>query len=374
MSSPAIALRRSKRAASPEREACKEDHQPCVASPTATAAAPRCSSASPSVMHQEWAGAATSPGDKDRPITPDPTPAQAGATPDAHSRQQVRAAAKSVCAALSACHVSAAAAQPAAAVAAAAAPAGADLATWRRVHSFVACVVRSELIQSALCSLLLGAGSDNPEVAPGTDGAALPPTANLQLTLAQMLALFLRAGYEKAGEDTLLAVLWVLESTGSAWRSPASICLPAYLKHLALFSPEIVAHLTADWPASFVRLRSAVVAAQKDLLAQVSWRVRLDMHAAVRPCHHWLFHAPASWGLLCTQLSVESDTAADASQPLAEPPASAWGPWATHMHELCAFVQAQAQAMPPRPPATPVPHREAAAGRTPSPKRQRMQL
>jgi hypothetical protein len=98
---------------------------------------------------------------------------------------------------MSACHVSAAAAQPAAAVAAAAAPAGADLATWRRVHSFVACVVRSELIQSALCSLLLGAGSDNPEVAPGTDGAALPPAAHLQLTLAQMLALFLRAGYEK---------------------------------------------------------------------------------------------------------------------------------------------------------------------------------
>jgi hypothetical protein len=74
-------------------------------------------------------------------------------------------------------------------------------------------------------------------------------------------------------------VLMVVE--GSKWRSVTQLghavgqpgpstkaTGPAGCSHVlalpcpALLFSQIVAHLTADWPASFVRLRSAVVAAQ----------------------------------------------------------------------------------------------------------------
>lgn len=37
----------------------------------------------------------------------------------------------------------------------------------------------------------------------------------------------------------MLASLWLLESVESVWRSPATVCLNDYLKHLAVFSPEV---------------------------------------------------------------------------------------------------------------------------------------
>jgi hypothetical protein len=42
-----------------------------------------------------------------------------------------------------------------------------------------------------------------------------------------------------ASESALLAALWVLESAHCAWRSPATVCLGSYLKHLAAFSPQV---------------------------------------------------------------------------------------------------------------------------------------
>lgn len=42
-----------------------------------------------------------------------------------------------------------------------------------------------------------------------------------------------------ATEHSLLASLWLLESWESVWRSPATVCLNDYLKHLALFSQEV---------------------------------------------------------------------------------------------------------------------------------------
>ena len=42
-----------------------------------------------------------------------------------------------------------------------------------------------------------------------------------------------------ATEAELLAALWVLESAESVWRSPATVCLNDYLKHLAVFSQEV---------------------------------------------------------------------------------------------------------------------------------------
>ena len=111
-----------------------------------------------------------------------------------------------------------------------------------------------------------------------------------------------------ATEPALLATLWVLEAAHDAWRSPASVCLSSYTRHLMTFSPQaraldglhalalpwvgnrqrthqapastrrqasspplparsfprlqLVARLTADWAASFDRLRQALVAAQ----------------------------------------------------------------------------------------------------------------
>ena len=37
----------------------------------------------------------------------------------------------------------------------------------------------------------------------------------------------------------VLASLWLMESMESVWRSPATVCLNDYLKHLAVFSPEV---------------------------------------------------------------------------------------------------------------------------------------
>lgn len=65
-----------------------------------------------------------------------------------------------------------------------------------------------------------------------------------------------------ATEHSLLASLWLLESMESVWRSPATVCLNDYLKHLAVFSPEAVVAITADWKASFRALRAGVVDAQ----------------------------------------------------------------------------------------------------------------
>lgn len=47
-----------------------------------------------------------------------------------------------------------------------------------------------------------------------------------------------------ACESALLAALWLLESTHSALRSPASLCLSSYIRHLQIFSPKARAALS----------------------------------------------------------------------------------------------------------------------------------
>jgi len=44
-----------------------------------------------------------------------------------------------------------------------------------------------------------------------------------------------------ATESSILACLWTLEALNSAWRSSATVCLGAYVKLLAAFSPEVSA-------------------------------------------------------------------------------------------------------------------------------------
>jgi hypothetical protein len=95
-----------------------------------------------------------------------------------------------------------------------------------------------------------------------------------------------------ASEHTVLACLWLLESVESVWRSPATVCLNDYLKHLAVFSPEAVVAITADWKRSFRELREGVVAAQSDLLQRLGWLLRLDLVSGV-----WL--GRVGWLCLC---------------------------------------------------------------------------
>lgn len=117
-----------------------------------------------------------------RPITPDPAPAQAAATPDAS-----RAASAGAGAAAGAAARQARAREQR------------EQERWCRVESFVRHVTTSPLIHSALCSLLDGvsgeADGETDGEADGEADAELPHGDTLQLALAQMLALFLRAGY-----------------------------------------------------------------------------------------------------------------------------------------------------------------------------------
>lgn len=62
-------------------------------------------------------------------------------------------------------------------------------AMWRRMHSFMRVVATSPLVQSALLSLELG-GTHPARAEPGT-----PSAAGLDWTLAQLLAMHLKAGF-----------------------------------------------------------------------------------------------------------------------------------------------------------------------------------
>lgn len=222
----------------------------------------------------------------------------------------------------------AAAAEPAAAEAGAAAPpAAADAAAqraataaalWRRIHSFMHCVSGSPLVQSALLSLQLSGAF------PAAAEPELAAEQGLEWTLAQMLSFHLKANWPEATEHTLLASLWLLESCESVWRSPATVCLNDYVKHLAMFSHEAVIALTADWKHSFRALRANVVAAQADLLTRLDWRVRLDVESEIKPCTRLLFH-------LTGEAGGKAATVREA--------------WAQRMHSVCGRVRHHAAAL-----------------------------
>lgn len=48
-----------------------------------------------------------------------------------------------------------------------------------------------------------------------------------------------RSCINAASESCILASLWLMESVDSVHRSPATVCLNDYLRHLAAFSPEV---------------------------------------------------------------------------------------------------------------------------------------
>ncbi|KAI7838247.1 hypothetical protein COHA_007992 [Chlorella ohadii] len=178
----------------------------------------------------------------------------------------------------------------------------------------------SPLVQSALLSLECD-GSHPPPVCLPSEGSAAggeaEPTAGLECTLAQLLALHLRAGYQQATESSILACLWTLEALNSAWRSSATVCLGSYVKLLAAFSPELVRNLTRDWPATFAKLKAGLVAAQGELLRRLDWRLMLSVHSELRPCHAWLFGGELSLASVCCTVRQQAAAlrAAAASPP-----------------------------------------------------------
>ena len=71
-------------------------------------------------------------------------------------------------------------------------------------------------------------------------------------------------------------MLWIVESWEDARRSPVTLVLGDYLKHLAAFDPERAQSMSSTWRESFCALRSAVVDAQLDLLKALDWNARMD--------------------------------------------------------------------------------------------------
>lgn len=220
--------------------------------------------------------------------TPAATPSLAATTPAARHAEQLSAAAAAA----------AAAAAPAARSSGSSPPVAADddpASLQLCIQSFVRCVAHSALVQSALLSLELSATHP-----PAAEDASLPgatATSSLEWTLAQLLALHVKAGCTHASESSLLAALWVLESVHSSDRSLATVCLDSYLKLLAMFSEELVVRITANWPASFRKLRSLLVEAQGELLRRLDWRVRIDYAGEATPCRRWLFGGAGTNGL-----------------------------------------------------------------------------
>lgn len=58
---------------------------------------------------------------------------------------------------------------------------------------------------------------------------------------------------------------------------PQPCCRPGAAPPL----PQAVATLALDWPGSFCRMRAGLVAAQRDVLRRINWRLRLDPLAGV---------------------------------------------------------------------------------------------
>jgi hypothetical protein len=79
-----------------------------------------------------------------------------------------------------------------------------------------------------------------------------------------------------ASESSILASLWLLDSLHDSQHSSATAALTAYLQRLGAFCPLAVATLSLDWPASFCRMRAGLVAAQRDMLHRLNWRLHLD--------------------------------------------------------------------------------------------------
>ena len=159
-----------------------------------------------------------SPPDPTAPVTPPALPAPAATTPSAATaaaKQQGPDALALPAAALAAASTDAGAAAALGAAAeqvatAAEAKCAASLASmWRRASRFMQAAARSPVVQSALCAV--EAGGRHPQ----HDGSGMH---GLDWTLAAMLALHLRAGYDKGGAPPCLCC-----RGAHTWRIPPRV-------------------------------------------------------------------------------------------------------------------------------------------------------
>ncbi|KAL4521466.1 hypothetical protein Ndes2437B_g07950 [Nannochloris sp. 'desiccata'] len=223
-------------------------------------------------------------------------------------------------------------------------------ATWRRVQYFIKVSTHSPLLASALAALdVAGHPSVGDQAPPATGGDSL------RWTLSAMLALFLRSNAPTVCEESLLAILWTMESWSDARRSPATLVLGDYIKHLAAFDPDRAESMSVTWRASFCALRSAVVEAQIELLQNLEWSVRLT-DGAILHCHKLLFGAfpqksTTAKGSTAAAVAVAAAAEAEAWSAAAAAVAAdskrtrSWrdpsGACADQVNALCACVVAQ---------------------------------
>jgi hypothetical protein len=184
---------------------------------------------------------------------------------------------------------------------------------WRRVQHFIKVTTQSPLVASALAALDV---AGHPTI--GDQLTATAGNDNLRWTLSAMLALFLRSNAPTVSEESLLAMLWTMESWSDARRSPVTLVLGDYLKHMAAFDPARAASMSATWQLSFCALRSAVVESQIELLQNLEWNVRLS-DGAILHCHRLLFGA-----LPCAQNNESSTAAVAVAAAAAAAEAEAW--------------------------------------------------
>jgi hypothetical protein len=168
------------------------------------------------------------------------------------------------------------------------------------------------------------------------------------------LALFLRSNAPTVSEESLLAMLWTMESWSDARRSPATLVLGDYVKHLAAFDPDRAESMSATWRECFCALRASVVEAQIELLQNLEWNARLS-DGAILHCHKLLFGAlPPIEGASTAAAAVASAAAAAEAEAWSAAAAAAaaaskrtrsWrdpsGACADQVNALCASVVAQ---------------------------------
>ena len=153
--------------------------------------------------------------------------------------------------------------------------------------------------------------------------------SSLRCTLASLLALHLRSGAAAASEDAALAALWTLESWWDAWRSPATIVLGHYVRHLAVYDAPRAVAMTAEWRRAFLALRASVAGEQRALLMALRWHIRLDADADVAPCHAALFAAPwaARLEALCERIERHGAAVRRESPAADDSPLEREGQW-----------------------------------------------
>jgi hypothetical protein len=118
--------------------------------------------------------------------------------------------------------------------------------------------------------------------------------SGLQWTTAAALALHIKATLLSgktfhATVPSVLASLWILQSTANSDHSSLTPLLPKYLQHMCAFDLKAGTAFLGQWAANYTALHKTIVAAQLELLQAVDWRSRVTFAKDVLPCFLTLF-------------------------------------------------------------------------------------